>query len=138
MTGWVLVVIGTAALPILVALLARVAAAVPAQDGDPMRPRFPSWLRRSWLPAAMACGMAVVAASNSPSPTLALWSLAGPWAVRAFGAGIATGEVVAITILLVAGIGSFPLRPGSVTAVLCLLCGLCWFALGFGTVRIGV
>ncbi len=142
MTVWALGLALLFGVPALLALASRAAAAIPAKSTNSAearaRPQLPGWMMRSWLPAFVAIVMTLLAGACSPTWSIFLWSLAGPWTVLEFGEGISVVMIVIVTTLLVVGVASYSIRPNLATAAISLGCGLAWFALGFGTLRMGV
>jgi hypothetical protein len=127
---------------ILHAAIPRIAAAVSPRGtnsaAECASPRFPGWVTRTWLPALQAMAFVAFASAFSPTWGLFLWSFAGPWTVVAFGAEASIAVAVVVTMLLLSGVAAYSIRPNVYTAMVCLICGACWFALGFGTVKAGV
>ena len=142
MTELVLSLALVVSMPVLVLVLSRSVAAIPSKGTNSKEergsPRLPAWLVRASLPTFQAMAMVSLAGAFSPTWDIFLWSLAGPWAVLKFTEGASVVMAAISATLLVAGIASYPIRPGAGTAFASLLCGLGWFALGFGTLRIGV
>ncbi len=141
-----ILVVGIALLigvPLVATAAVRVAASIPAcePDGrsesvDPV-PRFPGWITRTWLLAALTVPILLLDYSSSPTAWIFWWSLAGPFTLEHFGSS-SISEAIVMASVLFAMVTAHPVWPNRATAVLSLIGVGSWFMLGFGYLRMAV